>query len=109
MTCEPLDVVIVPFPFSDTVQSKRRPALVLSRKPFNQHGHLILAMITTTEHSPWPGDTTLTDYRKAGLHLPCMVRLKLFTLDSRLIRQRIGRLSEPDGALVIRHLRESLG
>ena len=103
-----MDVVIVPFPFSDNAQSKRRPALALSRKAFNQNGHVILAMITTKEHSPWPGDTDIKDYRKAGLHLPCIVRLKLFTLDSRLILERIGRLSEADGALVLRRLRESL-
>ena len=109
MTSEPLDVVIVPFPFSDTGQSKRRPALVLSRKAFNQNGHIILSMITTQEHSPWPGDTVIKDYKKAGLHLPCIVRLKLFTLDSRLILDRIGRLSEADGTLVLRRLRESLG
>ena len=40
MTCEPLDVVAVPFPFTD------RP-----------------------------------EWRKAGLRVPCKVRLKLFTLD----------------------------
>ena len=32
------EVVIVPFPFSTQPGHKRRPALVLSNKAFNQHG-----------------------------------------------------------------------
>jgi mRNA interferase MazF len=53
-------------------------------------------MITTSGHRPWPGDTRLTDYAAAGLPLPCTIRLKLFTLDNRLILGRAGRLSAKD-------------
>lgn len=106
MICEPWDVVVVPFPFAEKPGSKRRPALVLSKKPFNENGHTILAMITTRGHHPWPGDTDLENPRAAGLRTPCMVRLKLFTLDNRLILRQIGQLSENDRrktAAPIRH------
>lgn len=53
-------------------------------------------MITTKAHPPWPGDTVLEAYSKAGLRTPCIVRLKLFTLDNRLILKKIGRLSRED-------------
>ncbi|MBI9082080.1 MAG: hypothetical protein JEZ11_00700 [Desulfobacterales bacterium] len=53
-------------------------------------------MITTKRHSAWPGDTEIIEHNAAGLHLPCLVRLKLFTLDNRLIVRKIGRLSETD-------------
>lgn len=38
------DVVVVPFPFSDLTQSKRRPALVISKLEGND---LILCQITS--------------------------------------------------------------
>src|SRR5579864_5729053 len=80
VTCEPGDVVVVPFPFTDSPQSKRRPALVLSRKSFNQGGHTVLTMITSAQHQPWPGDHPIADLTVAGLRAPCTVRLKIFTL-----------------------------
>ncbi len=90
------EVVIVPFPFSTQLGNKRRPALVLSKRAFNQHGSTVLAMITTAGHHPWPGDVLLTGLAAAGLHAPCLVRLKLFTLDNRLIVKNIGRLVAAD-------------
>lgn len=36
MTCEPFDVVVVPFPFTDRRAAKRRPALALSSAGFNR-------------------------------------------------------------------------
>ena len=92
------DVVIVPFPFTDRKVDKRRPALVLSDdERFNKSsGHYVLAMITSQKNPEWPLDTPITEKRKAGLVAPSKVRMKLFTLDSRLILKRIGSLSDKD-------------
>jgi len=96
VTCDLWDIVVVPFPFSEKAGTKRRPALVLSRKAFHASGHVVLAMITTRAHHAWPGDVEIEDTAAAGLPLPCIVRLKLFTLDARLLLKRIGVLSAPD-------------
>jgi len=93
---EQWEVVIVPFPFTAQPGSKRRPALVLSNRAFNQRGYSVLAMITTTGHHPWPGDVQVADLNAAGLNASCLIRLKLFTLDNRLIVRKIGRLSAAD-------------
>jgi mRNA interferase MazF len=53
-------------------------------------------MITTLGKGPWPGDTPIEELPAAGLPRPCMVRLKLFTLDARLIRKRLGALAQND-------------
>ena len=95
MTCEAWDIVTVPFPFTDRATQKRRPALLLSKRNFNRRGHSVMAMITTARPS-WPGDVPLSDLARAGLSVPCIVRLKLFTLDNRLIVKRIGHLSAED-------------
>lgn len=96
MICNPWEVVIVPFPFTEQAGTKRRPALVLSTREFNENGHTLLAMITTKTHTPWPGDITIENLSLAGLNTPCIVRLKVFTLDNRLIIRCIGRLAEKE-------------
>ncbi len=107
MTCEAWDIVVVPFPFTDRSIRKKRPALVLSAHTFNQHGHSLLAMITTSS-LPWPGDTPLKDLNATGLATSCVVRLKLFTLDNRLILRRIGQLSSEDRSHVITEFKSIL-
>jgi mRNA interferase MazF len=106
--CDRWQVVAVPFPFSERPGAKRRPALVLSNASFNRAGHTVLAMITTAEHAPWPGDTPLEGPQAAGLHVSCLVRLKLFTLDNRLIQKRLGALIPTDVTRVEANLKRHL-
>ena len=104
MTCDPFDVVVVPFPFTDRQTERRRPALVVSSPDFNAvHGQSILAMITSAG-GEWPSDVAILDWREAGLNVACKVRLKLFTLDDTLILRRAGTLSERDTEAVKRSL-----
>lgn len=91
-------VVRVPFPFTDRAASKNRPALALSSaRAFNApSGHVVLIMITSAHHAPWPLDCAIEDLATAGLPAPSMVRMKLFTLDARLIRNPLGHLGGAD-------------
>jgi len=102
------DIVVVPFPFTDTNASKRRPALVLS--DFHLFGdiiqHSILAMITTKDHSSWPMDIKITELKSTGLEKPCIVRMKLFTLDNQLILRKMGHLHEDDQMHVSKALKK---
>ena len=92
------DVVVVPFPFTDQNTEKRRPALVLSdHKNFNDiTENCVLAMITSAKNPDWPLDAPISSIKEAGLPAPSKVRMKLFTLDSRLIVKKIGDLSLKD-------------
>jgi mRNA interferase MazF len=97
MICEAGDVVVVPFPFSDMPVAKTRPAVVISPFSTNElEGETLLAMVTTAATSGRPGDTRLVDLAEAGLKVSCVVRLKVFTLDNRLVARRIGALSQGD-------------
>ena len=103
------DVVKVPFPFTDRHTQKNRPALVLSNRRFgDSSGHSVMAMITTARHSGWPLDVPISDLDKAGLPIACIVRMKLFTLDHRLIAGRLGTLAATDQTAVHRALSELL-
>ena len=108
MTCEPFDVVVVPFPFTDREAERRRPALIISSPDFNAtHDQSILAMITSAG-GEWPSDVAIRGWREAGLSVPCKVRLKLFTLDHALIVRKAGALSERDAEAVRSGLARSL-
>jgi mRNA interferase MazF len=111
VTFERFAVVRVPFPFTDREATKNRPALVLSDpEAFNTAaGHSVMAMITSAANPPWPLDCPIADLRSAGLPAPSKVRFKLFTLDHRLVRGRLGRLSADDEARVRQGLARLLG
>jgi len=100
VTCNPFDVVVVPFPFTDRQAERRRPALVVSSPKFNRtHDQSTLAMITSAG-GDWPSDVPIRDWGEAGLSVPCKVRLKLFTLDDALILRKAGALSKRDADAV---------
>ena len=94
---KPFDIVVVPFPFTDRNASKRRPALVVSSGRFGQAtGHSVMAMITSADQSAWQGDLLISELKPTGLTQPCRVRLKLFTLDHRLVLRTAGTLGQAD-------------
>jgi mRNA interferase MazF len=106
--CRPFEIVVVPFPFTDKSAVKKRPALVLSTEEFNRQGHAVLAMITTKNHAPWPGDCPIENFQEAGLGLPCIIRPKLFSLDNRLILRKMGALGAKDAERARELLRSML-
>lgn len=111
MAFEQWQVVVVPFPFTDRPVRHRRPALVVSRPEAlgNPIGQSVLAMITSAGHSRWPLDVPVADLARAGLPSPSVVRMKLFTLDDRLVERSIGRLAQADATPVAAALARLFG
>lgn len=97
-TYNQFDIVVVPFPFTDSGQTKCRPALIISdpNEFDNRIRRSVMAMITTSTHSPWPLDIPIVDLSPTGLNTESIVRMKLFTLDQTLILRKIGTLSSSD-------------
>jgi len=110
VTFEAFDVVVVPFPFTDRTTTKRRPALVLSDAGnFNKRvGQSVLAMITSVGNSGWSLDVNIQDLDTAGLPSLSVVRMKLFTLDDKLVIRKIGALAIQDRSAVSAALRRLL-
>lgn len=109
MTYDAGDVVVVPFPFTDRAATKRRPAVILSDGAVGEDiGQSVLAMITSAKQSGWRLDVPIEDRGTAGLDTACVVRMKLFTLDHRLIVRRAGTLGAGDRAAVSRAVKELL-
>ncbi|MBL8907657.1 MAG: type II toxin-antitoxin system PemK/MazF family toxin [Rhizobiales bacterium] len=97
MICERWQTVAVPFPFMERPAMKRRPALILSHRPFNDaNNHTIMAMITAAMLDKWPSDHAIKDLAAAGLKHRCVIRWKVFTLPNEFIVKVLGKLGNDD-------------
>jgi mRNA interferase MazF len=95
--CDQGQIAVVPFPFTDLPAAKRRPALVISKREFNQaNSHTALAMITTAKSHLWTSDHVLIKPKEAGLVRASYVRWKIFTLPNLMIERIIGALHRED-------------
>ncbi len=87
------DVVVIPFPFSDLSQSKRRPALVLTTL---EGDDAILCQITSkniTDIYAVPIDDP--DFQSGQLKQSSNIRPnRLFTADTHIILYRAGRIKK---------------
>jgi mRNA interferase MazF len=104
------DVIVVPFPFSDSPKAKRRPALVLSGlDEFDGvTGQSVCAMITSAKNSSWPLDIEIKDLKAAGLPAPSVVRMKIVTVDHRLVVKKSGSLAPKEREAVAKAIRKLL-
>ncbi len=87
------DVVVVPFPFSDLSQSKRRPTIVLSALDGND---VILCQITSKQtFDQYTIELNENDFQIGNLSQQSNIRPnRIFTIESSLILYRIGKLNE---------------
>jgi len=87
------DVVVVPFPFSDLSQSKKRPALVLVDLDGND---LILSQITSQSvYDSHAVKILENDFDDGTLNKPSNVRPnKIFTADEGIILYKTGHINE---------------
>ncbi|HEY0283039.1 MAG TPA: type II toxin-antitoxin system PemK/MazF family toxin [Rhizomicrobium sp.] len=102
------DIVVVPFPYSDRLAEKRRPALVVSAPALQKRFGLIwLMMITSAGNPAWDCDVAISDLKLAGLPASSVVRpAKIATVDAARILRRIGKLTARDAKRVKEKLRE---
>jgi mRNA interferase MazF len=85
------DIVVVPFPFSDLTNAKRRPALVMTAL---EGDDLILCQITSQRvRDKYAIDLDDDDFESGALRQKSSIRPnRLFTADQRIILRRIGHL-----------------
>lgn len=86
------DVVVLPFPFSDLSQAKRRPAVVVSVLPGDD---LILCQVTSqaTGSDPFAVPISGDDFEQGRLDRQSYARpSRLFTADRHLLLYRAARL-----------------
>lgn len=107
------DVVLIAFPFTDLATTKMRPAVIVSSDTFNGRNlDVILVAITSQVPKTTTEDEHLLstdDQKQAGLPKRSLVKVgKIVTLDQRLIRKRLGRISDPTLSLLTLKLHKVL-
>jgi mRNA-degrading endonuclease toxin of MazEF toxin-antitoxin module len=103
----PFDVVVVPFPYTDRLAEKRRPAVVISAPELSKNYGLVwLLMVTSADNPRWDCDIAVSDLKEAGLPAASLVRIaKIATADADRILRRIGKLSAKDAHAVAAELK----
>ena len=88
------DIVVLPFPFSDLSNSKKRPAFVVAK--LKSDDDLILCQITSqARFDDYSIVLSNADFKKGSLNLSSMIRPnRLFTADKSIILYKVGFLKE---------------
>jgi len=97
MSFAPGDVVTVPFPYTDSLAEKRRPAVVVSSPQLERDHALIWLAMVTSSAKGWRGDVPVTDLAAAGLPVLCVVRpAKIACVSLPRIQGKLGTLRPTD-------------
>jgi mRNA interferase MazF len=105
------DVVLVPFPFTNQIESKKRPAVVVSSRSYNSVKPDIIVMAITSQLRPSPefGEIWISGWQEAGLLKPSAVKPVFATLEQDLVIHQLGRLGEHDQLVLTIDIRRILG
>ena len=102
------DIIVIPFPFSDLSDSKRRPALVLADLPGND---IILCQITS-KHGKDNYSIPLTENDFLTGSLPVLSNIRptrIFTADKTIIIRKAGSIKPELKNQVLKALANILG
>jgi len=90
------EIVVIPFPFTNLIGQKIRPAYILSNEKYNESRNIVVAAISSS-----PGISALavelsqSDLSFGTLQKQSYVRLQnIFTIEKRLIQQKVGECNE---------------
>ena len=85
------DIIILDFPFSNLLQIKRRPALIIK---IPKGGDLIVNQITGKSQEPSVEvQVNKRDFREGGLKIDSYLRLdKIFSIEKSIIKYKAGSL-----------------
>jgi len=88
------DIVVVPFPFTNLAQSKRRPAYVLA--DLLSGDDVILCQITSQNiKDAYAIPLNVDDFEEGSLNKQSNIRPnKIFTADKSIILYKVGRIKE---------------
>jgi mRNA interferase MazF len=105
------DVVLVPFPFTNQMTSKQRPAVIVSHHAYARaRPDVVVMAITSQVRAPLGfADTLLTDWQEANLLKPSVVKPVFATLEQGLLIKQLGQLSVTDQETLRLSIKQAIG
>lgn len=105
------DVLLVPFPFTDQTAVKQRPAIAISSAAYHSQRPDLILLAVTSHGRPTAsiGEAAVNRWKEAGLLRPSVLKPLVATIERRLVRQRLGRLTDRDRLSLRRVLDEIIG
>lgn len=81
------DIILVPFPFTDQSQAKKRPAVVISSNAYNTERPDLIIMAVTSQIKPENiiGEVIIQDWQAAGLLKPSAIKPVITTIEKGLV------------------------
>ncbi len=105
------NVVLLPFPFTSHVASKKRPAVIVSNAGYNLAKLDVVVMAITSQLRPTPGlgEVWIRGWQAAGLLKPSAVKPVFATLEQALVIRTLGSLRAGDRQALKQVIGEILG
>lgn len=102
------EVLVLPFPYSDKLAEKKRPAVVISRPSLERaHGFVWVAMITSDRGASRADDVPISNLTRSGLPAPSLVRpVKLATIEPARVLRVAGALTKSDLRAVLQAIQK---
>lgn len=103
------DILVLPFPYSDKLAEKKRPAVVISKPALERtHGLVWVAMITSDHGAARTDDVRINNLTRAGLPAPSLVRpVKLATIEPARVLRVAGALAKSDLSAVLQAIQKN--
>lgn len=104
------DILLVPFPFTNLRQTKKRPALIVSPEDYNSGSDVAILFITSNlESQGRPGDYLIKNWQESGLPKPSMSGMKFATIEKSIIFKKLGEITYSDRKALKSKLAEFFG
>lgn len=91
MFCSRDDLVLLPIPFTDLSSSKVRPAVVVGHGSWP--GDLLVVPVTSQLQN---ADLIIGQWVEAGLNVPSGIKGQICTVEVRLVRKVVGKITATD-------------
>jgi mRNA interferase MazF len=104
-------VILVPFPFTNQTASKKRPAVVVSSRAYNDAKPDLVVMAITSQFRPAAtfGEVWLSEWHQAGLLKPSVVKPIFATIEQPLVIHQLGTPQAADRVATLQAVAEILG
>ena len=102
------DIVLIPFPYSNLSETKKRPVLIISNSTYHHQSNDIICCAITSQENIFEQTINIDnkDLEFGNLHYKSAIKpTKIFTIQKKKIIKRLGRLNKNKTREVIDELK----